>query len=102
MWGSAGDGAEPTGNVTFTVTRARGEAKHVMGQHRKEGVDAEKVFRMFDLDGDGQITADELKSALAELGEDVTVEDAVERIGTGDTDDDGRISLAEFLVMMEG
>jgi Ca2+-binding EF-hand superfamily protein len=73
-----------------------------MGQHRKAPEDVEKVFQTFDLDGDGQITAEELKSALAELGEDVTVEDAAERISAGDTDHDGTISLAEFQAMMAG
>ncbi len=73
-----------------------------MGQHRRAPEDVEKVFQLFDLDGDGQITAAELKAALAELGEEVTVEDAAERIGTGDTNRDGKISLAEFRTMMAG
>jgi Ca2+-binding EF-hand superfamily protein len=73
-----------------------------VGQHGKAPEDVEKVFMMFDLDGDGQITAEELQSALAELGEEVTIEDATERIGTGDADNDGRISLAEFQTMMAG
>lgn len=73
-----------------------------VGQHGKAPEDVEKVFQMFDLDGDGMITAEELKDALAELGEDVTVEDAAERISTGDTDNDGTLSLAEFQAMMAG
>jgi Ca2+-binding EF-hand superfamily protein len=73
-----------------------------VGQHRKAPEDVEKIFQTFDLDGDGQITAEELKAALAELGEDVTVEDAAERISAGDTDQDGTISLAEFQAMMAG
>ncbi|NUP52476.1 MAG: EF-hand domain-containing protein [Catenulispora sp.] len=73
-----------------------------MGRHGKAPEDVEKVFQSFDLDGDGKITADELKAALAEFGEDVTVEDAAERIGTGDTDHDGTISLAEFQALMAG
>ncbi|WP_049871741.1 EF-hand domain-containing protein [Catenulispora acidiphila] len=73
-----------------------------VGQHGKAPEDVEKVFRLFDLDGDGRITAAELKSALAELGEDVTEEDAAERIGSGDTDHDGTISLDEFRALMAG
>jgi Ca2+-binding EF-hand superfamily protein len=73
-----------------------------VGQHRKAPEDAEKIFRTFDLDGDGKITAEELKAALAELGEDVTVEDAAERITSGDTDHDGTISLDEFRTLMAG
>lgn len=73
-----------------------------MGQHGKAPEDVEKVFQSFDLDGDGKITAEELKEALARFGEDVTVEDAAERIGTGDANHDGTISLAEFQAMMAG
>ena len=73
-----------------------------MGQHGKAPEDVEKVFRIFDLDGDGKITVEELKNALAELGEEVTVEDAAERIGSGDTDHDGTISLEEFRALMAG
>lgn len=73
-----------------------------VGQHRKAPEDVEKIFRTFDLDGDGKITAEELKDALAELGEDVTVEDAAERINAGDTDHDGTISLDEFRTLMAG
>ena len=73
-----------------------------MGQHRKAPEDVEKIFRTFDLDGDGQITAEELKAALAELGEEVTLEDAAERIGTGDTDNNGTITLDEFRILMAG
>lgn len=62
---------------------------------------AEAVFQMFDKDGDGQITADELKAALTELGEDVNLDEVVLRIEPGDTDHDGKISLVEFLAMME-
>lgn len=73
-----------------------------MGQHGKAPEDVEKIFRIFDLDGDGKITVEELKAALAELGEDVTVEDAAERISTGDTDNDGMISLDEFRALTAG
>jgi Ca2+-binding EF-hand superfamily protein len=61
----------------------------------------ESVFRMFDLDDDGLITAQELASVLAELGEEVTVEEAAARMKGGDSDGDGKISLTEFQAMME-
>ena len=61
---------------------------------------AEALFRMFDEDGDGQITAAELAAALAELGERVDEDEAAARIGGGDADGDGRISLAEFKAMV--
>ena len=63
---------------------------------------AEALFRMFDEDGDGQITASELAAALTELGEEVDEAEAAKRIRGGDADGDGRISLAEFKVMLQG
>jgi Ca2+-binding EF-hand superfamily protein len=60
----------------------------------------ESVFQMFDLDDDGLISAQELASVLAELGEEVTVEEAAARIKGGDSDGDGKINLAEFQAMM--
>jgi calmodulin len=64
--------------------------------------EAESLFRMFDEDGDGQITAAELAGALRELGEDVDEAEAAARIRNGDADGDGRISLDEFKVMLRG
>lgn len=58
------------------------------------------VFAMFDTDGDGQITASELRAVLAELGEQIDEEEAAARIRGGDSDGDGRISLEEFQAMM--
>ena len=71
-----------------------------MTQDPDRGLTDELVFKMFDLDGDGLITADELVSVLAELGEHVTPDEAAARIHKGDTDGDGRIDLAEFQAMM--
>ena len=61
---------------------------------------AESLFRMFDGDGDGQITAAELAAALTALGEQVDEAEAATRIAAGDADGDGRISLAEFEAML--
>ncbi|MBW8803838.1 MAG: EF-hand domain-containing protein [Catenulisporales bacterium] len=61
---------------------------------------AESLFRMFDEDGDGQITAAELAAALTELGEPVDEAEAAARIRRGDADRDGRISLDEFEAMV--
>jgi Ca2+-binding EF-hand superfamily protein len=63
------------------------------------GLTDELVFKMFDLDGDGLITAEELVLVLAELGEEVSSEEATARITRGDADGDGKIDLAEFQAM---
>jgi calmodulin len=68
----------------------------------EEAATSESVFAMFDTDGDGQITASELRAVLAELGEEVGDDEAAARIREGDSDGDGRISLEEFQAMMAG
>merc|ERR1712007_180663 len=59
-----------------------------------------KAFTALDKDGNGQITAEELKEELHsdELGE--TAADLREIIAEVDTDGDGQISFEEFLAMM--
>ena len=41
----------------------------------------EKAFELFDVDGDGQISFDDLKAVAQELGEDMTDEELREMIG---------------------
>jgi len=72
-----------------------------MAQAEDDGATPESVFKLFDADGDGHITALELKSALAELGEKVSEAEAAKRIQGGDADGDRKISLAEFTAMMK-
>ncbi|CAL0313409.1 unnamed protein product [Lupinus luteus] len=55
-----------------------------------------KLFRLFDRDGDGFITAVELVHAMAKLGHALTVVEFTGMIKEADTDDDGRISFQEF------
>lgn len=59
----------------------------------------EFVFKMFDIDGSGAISADEIKKIL---GEDVVAADGVWReiISKVDQDGDGQIDLKEFKDMM--
>ncbi|XP_030524920.1 probable calcium-binding protein CML17 [Rhodamnia argentea] len=55
-----------------------------------------QLFRMFDRDGNGFITAAELAHSMARLGHALTVEELTEMIKEADTDGDGRISFHEF------
>ena len=54
------------------------------------------TFALLDTDGDGRISATELKALMLALGEDVTDEAAVEAVTIMDTDGDGLISLDEL------
>nr|AIL24125.1 calmodulin 1 [Tamarix hispida] len=55
-----------------------------------------QLFKMFDRDGNGYITAVELAHSMEELGHALTSEELTEMIKEADTDGDGRINFNEF------
>nr|XP_009388414.1 PREDICTED: probable calcium-binding protein CML11 [Musa acuminata subsp. malaccensis] len=55
-----------------------------------------RLFKMFDRDGDGYITAAELVHSMAKLGHALTATELTGMIKEADTDGDGRISFQEF------
>ncbi|OIV93839.1 hypothetical protein TanjilG_03802 [Lupinus angustifolius] len=55
-----------------------------------------KLFRMFDRDGNGFITAAELAHSMAKLGHALTADELTGMIKEADTDGDGSISFQEF------
>ena len=59
-----------------------------------------QAFAIFDKDGDGFIDAAELRQTMADVGNDLTEEEAADMIKEADNDGDGRVNLAEFAVMM--
>jgi calcium-binding protein CML len=63
--------------------------------------DLKEAFAVFDADGDGRISAEELRAALASLGDDpCSVEDCRRMIRGVDTDGDGFVCFQEFTRMM--
>eukprot|EP01083_Nonionella_stella_P067954 180073_1 len=60
----------------------------------------EQTFKVFDKNGDGKITPEELKEALTELGEEVTEKDVMDMIKEADLNGDGAIDFDEFMIMM--
>jgi Ca2+-binding EF-hand superfamily protein len=61
----------------------------------------EETFNIVDIDSDGLITPEEMRSVLRALGEEVTSERAIEIVTAIDSDGDGRVSLEEFATFME-
>ena len=60
-----------------------------------------EAFKVFDKDGDGQISREELQQVLmALLGEAVNDEELDEMIKEGDNDGDGMINYEEFVKLM--
>ncbi|XAR63871.1 hypothetical protein NMG60_11024006 [Bertholletia excelsa] len=58
------------------------------------------AFRLFDNDGNGNITLAELAGAMAKMGQPLTYKELVEMIQEADTDGDGVISFEEFASVM--
>uniref|UniRef100_A0A0E0F9D9 EF-hand domain-containing protein n=1 Tax=Oryza meridionalis TaxID=40149 RepID=A0A0E0F9D9_9ORYZ len=60
-----------------------------------------ETFAVFDADGDGRISAEELRAVLALLGDELcSVDDCRRMIGGVDTDGDGFVCFDEFARMM--
>lgn len=58
------------------------------------------VFNLFDHDGGGKITFEDLRRVADELGEEVTDEELKDMITRADTNEDNAISRDEFLAIM--
>lgn len=73
-------------------------------EEEDEEGDMKEAFNVFDRNGDGYITVDELKSVLASLGlkQGRTSEDCKRMITKVDVDGDGMVNYKEFRQMMKG
>ena len=60
------------------------------------------IFRTFDTDGSGQITAENIQEAFSKFGKEVTNEEIKQILEAHDLDGGKTISLEEFQVMMMG
>ena len=58
------------------------------------------VFNLFDTDGSGKITLQDLRRVADELGEEISDEELKNMISRADTNDDNAISRDEFLAIM--
>ena len=62
--------------------------------------DVAHAFKVFDRDGDGLITAEELRLTMNNLGEPLTAEEVKAMINEADLDGDGKINFSEFKNLM--
>ncbi|KAE9605292.1 hypothetical protein Lal_00024729 [Lupinus albus] len=74
-----------------------------------KGVDSEEVlenlkdaFSVFDVDGNGSITTEELHMVMASLGEECSMAECEKMINGVDSNGDGMINFEEFKIMMTG
>ena len=59
-----------------------------------------EAFRVFDMDGNGLISASELRHVMTNLGERLTDKQVDDMIKEADIDGDGHINYNEFVAMM--
>ena len=80
------------------------EFKSMMVEKMKLPADTEKemkdAFRMFDRDGNGFVSAAELKHIMTNLGEKLSEEEVEIMIHEVDIDGDGQLNYEEFVKMM--
>ena len=79
------------------------EFMSIMAKNGNEGNTEEellKAFKIFDKDGNGFISAAELRNVMTSLGEKLTEEEIEDLIKEADIDSDGLISYHEFVKMM--
>jgi len=59
------------------------------------------AFNLFDADGSGEITVEELAYALQGVGQDASLEEIKDMITKGDKDSDGMVSFEEFKELVQ-
>lgn len=73
---------------------------------KKESKQAEDellgAFKVFDQDGNGYVSADELRDTLIKHGENISCDEAEDIVKTADLNGDGRINYEEFVLMLLG
>ncbi|XP_057963030.1 probable calcium-binding protein CML25 [Malania oleifera] len=58
------------------------------------------AFSVYDIDGNGSISAEELQEVMRSLGDDCSIAECRKMISGADCDGDGTISFEEFKIMM--
>lgn len=89
--------ADQSGTIDFS------EFLTLMAKKMKETDTEEELieaFKVFDRDGNGLISAAELRHVMTNLGEKLTDEEVDEMIREADVDGDGYINYEEFVRMM--
>ncbi|KAF9956348.1 Calcium-binding protein 7 [Mortierella alpina] len=87
--------AEACGNLGLGV------GEPISGQPtKKDPKEVDEIFRNFDLDGNGSISAKELGKVMASQGESLTESELQDMINAADKNQDNRVDREEFSKMV--
>jgi Ca2+-binding EF-hand superfamily protein len=84
--------------VEFILTNFVSNSRKMKDTDSQEEI--EEAFKVFDKDGNGYISAAELRHVMTSLGEKMSEEEVDEMIREADVDGDGQINYQEFVKMM--
>jgi len=91
---------DENGTIEFSEFCSLMLAKKNMKTNEEKEAELLESFKVFDKNGDGFISADELRSMMSSLGESLTDEEVNEMIDEADTDGDGQVNYQEFVRLM--
>ncbi|GAM37849.1 calmodulin [Talaromyces pinophilus] len=97
-----GDTASPTQHIVILLTY-QPEFLTMMihkGKATDEEAELRAAFEVFDQDGSGTISADEMRRVMKSIGEELTDAEIDEMIKEADTDGNGTIDYQEFVHLM--
>ncbi|XP_048732605.1 uncharacterized protein LOC125649266 [Ostrea edulis] len=80
----------------MTMMAKRGDQTEIITEE-----ELTEVFNVFDMDGCGTITSNDLREAMEALGNGITEEEAEELIQKADKDEDGLVNISEFQAAFE-
>ena len=76
-------------------------AENISSLTKEQLEEYKEAFDIFDKDGSGTITSDELRQVMTNLGKKCTVEDAKKMIADVDTNQNETVEFDEFIKMMQ-
>ncbi|RUS84605.1 hypothetical protein EGW08_007632 [Elysia chlorotica] len=75
-------------------------ARRGLSSRFQEEEDLREAFKVFDRNGDGFITTDELRVTMLSMGEPLSQEELDDMISKADTNHDGKVHYNEFVKVM--
>lgn len=90
--------AASSGNEYFCFGSTPRDDRRIISKNEMR--DFREAFRLFDKDGDGSITKEELGSVMRSLGQYARGEELQEMLAEIDRDGDGNVSFEEFVDIM--